>query len=107
MYTLQGLPKCNHTHARPHLAREESHDKTGPSPTSKFNGSHPTKLPVLESGRGSETDLEVCDDVQVGINNQAQDKAARNMSTVQNINTRRQHEVNHAYRGYEQIKPRL
>ena len=37
----------------------ESHNKTVPDATSKFNGSHPTKLPVMESGRGSETDPEV------------------------------------------------
>ena len=63
---------------------------------SKFNGSHPTKLPVMKSGRGSETDSEVCDIVQAGVNNQAQDKSIRNMSTVHNINTRRQQEVNRA-----------
>ena len=50
----------------------------------------------MKSGRGSITDPKVCDDVQAGINNQAQDTAARNMSTVQNINTRRQQEVNRA-----------
>ena len=107
MYTLQGLPKCNHTHARPRFIRTKPHNKTVPDATSMSNGSHPTKLPVMKSGRGSETDSEVCDDVQAGVNNQAQDKAARNMSTVQNINTRRQQEVNHAYRAYEQIKPSL
>ena len=74
----------------------KSHNKTVPKATSKSNGSHPTKLPVMKSGRGSETDSEVCDGVQGGHNPPAKDKAARVMSTVQNINTRRQQEVNRA-----------
>ena len=47
----------------------KSHNKTVPKATSKSNGSHPTKLPVMKSGRGSETDSEVCDDIQAGMNN--------------------------------------
>ena len=89
MYTLQGLPKCNHTHDQPSGANDESHNKTIPKSTSKFNRSHATKLPVMKSGRGSETDSEVVMRVQGGHNPPAKDKAARNMSTVQNINTRR------------------
>ena len=74
----------------------KSLNKTVPKATSKSNGSHPTKLPAMKSGRGSITDPEVCVGVQAGVNNQAQDKSARIMSTVQNINTRKQHEVNRA-----------
>ena len=74
----------------------KSLNKTIPKATSKSNESHPTKLPAMKSGRGSITDPEVCDGVQGGHNPPAKDKAARNMSTVQNINTRRQQEVNRA-----------
>ena len=42
----------------------KSHNKTVPNATSKSNGSHPTKLPAMKSGRGSITDPEVCDGVQ-------------------------------------------
>ena len=45
----------------------KSHNKTVPKATSKSNGSHPTKLPAMKSGRGSETDLEVAMASKAGI----------------------------------------
>ena len=60
----------------------ESHNKTVPKATSKSNGSHPTKLPVMKSGRGSETDPEVVMRVRGGYNPPAKDKESRIMSTI-------------------------
>ena len=47
----------------------KSLNKTVPKATSKSNGSHPTKLPVMKSGRGSETDSEVREDGYASVNN--------------------------------------
>ena len=57
----------------------EYHNKTVPDAASKFNGSQPTKLPMMEFGRGSETDPEVCDGIQGGCEQPARGKAARGM----------------------------
>jgi hypothetical protein len=47
----------------------ESYNKTILDATSKFKGSHPTKLLEMESGPGSETDPEVAMAFKVGVNN--------------------------------------